>query len=305
MGYFWDTTLSCDVKLDNPSTEDWIGIGYGPVGDYRNQALYMTLAGDGTVNAYIGPPWGVTMQLVTNAPAGIVGDWNTIAIQYSNYAATASIIVNGVYLAQDVPIPLSGASGVNLLQYNGGGGKIANFQVTTPSDIVVRPSVATQPVGKQVFVGDPVSLAVRGNGTLPLAYQWSRNGADIPDASAATFTLPAAAQADSGSYTVVITNAGGAVTSAVAQVTAYLKNDLTLAEINFDGVQPAGWYGYAYTFSSTNVPLTSAWSEITVGGTGDSGAGMISGDGTAFSGVQVDWAGLGGAVYLPASVSTA
>jgi hypothetical protein len=305
MGYFWDTTLSCDVKLDNPSTEDWIGIGYGPVGDYWNQALYMTLAGDGTVNAYIGPPWGVTMQLVTNAPAGIVGDWNTIAIQYSNYAATASIIVNGVYLAQDVPIPLSGASGVNLLQYNGGGGKIANFQVTTPSDIVVRPSVATQPVGKQVFVGDPVSLAVRGNGTLPLAYQWRRNGADIPDASAATFTLPAAAQADSGSYTVVITNAGGAVTSAVAQVTAYLENDLTLAEINFDGVQPAGWYGYAYTFSSTNVPLTSAWSEITAGGTGDSGAGMISGDGTAFSGVQVDWAGLGGAVYLPASVSTA
>ena len=66
MGYFWDTTLSCDVKLDNPSTDDWVGIGYGPVGDYWNQALYMTLSGNGKVNAYIGPPWGIAMQLVTN-----------------------------------------------------------------------------------------------------------------------------------------------------------------------------------------------------------------------------------------------
>ena len=121
MGYFWDTTLSCDVKLDNSATGDWVGIGYGPIGDFWNQALYMTLAGNGTVNAYIGPPWGVAMQLVTNAPAGIPGGWNTIAIQYSNYAATASIIVNGVYLAQDVPIPLSGANGVNLIQFNQGG----------------------------------------------------------------------------------------------------------------------------------------------------------------------------------------
>ena len=103
MGYFWDTTISCDVKLDSAATGDWVGIGYGPIGDYWNQQLYMTLAGDGTVNAYIGPPWNVAMQLVTNVAAGIPGDWNTIAIQYSNYAATVSIIVNGVYIAQDVP----------------------------------------------------------------------------------------------------------------------------------------------------------------------------------------------------------
>src|SRR5512139_3657116 len=38
MGYFWDTTLSCDVKLDNTATGDWVGIGYGPIGDYWNQA---------------------------------------------------------------------------------------------------------------------------------------------------------------------------------------------------------------------------------------------------------------------------
>jgi hypothetical protein len=303
MGYFWDTTLSCDVKLDNPATGDWVGIGYGPVGDYWNQALYMTLAGDGTVNAYIGPAWGVTMQLVTNAAAGIVGDWNTIAIQYSNYAATASIIVNGVYLARDVPISLSGASGVNLLQYNGGGAKIANFQVTTPSDIVVKPSVATQPIGKQVFVGDPVALTSRANGTLPLAYQWRKNASEISGATSANFTIPATAPTDTGSYAVVVTNAGGAVTSAVAKVSVYLENDVTLAATDFETYVP-GSYGFTYTYSSTNVSLPNSWSTVPGAGTAGSSAGVALLDGTGFSGVQVDNAGLDGAVFIPASVST-
>ena len=304
MGYFWDTTLSCDVKLDNSSTDDYVGIGYGPVGGYWNLALYMTIAGNGNVNAYVGPPWGVVMQLVTNAPAGIPGNWNTIAITYSNYAATADIIVNGVYLAQGVSVPLSGASGVNLLQYNQGGAKIANFQVTTPSDIVIKPSVETQPVGQNVFVGSPVSLGVRGTGTLPLAYQWRHNGTDIPSASSPTFTLPAAAQTDTGSYTVVITNAAGAVTSAVAKVTAYLENDKILAATDFETYVP-GSYGYTYTYSSTNVSLPNNWTILPAGGTSDSAAGAAVADGTGFSGVQVDNAGLGGAEYLPASVSTA
>ena len=303
MGYFWDTTLSCDVKLDNSSTDDYVGISYGPVGGYWNLALYMTIAGNGKVNAYVGPPWGVVMQLVTNAPAGIPGNWNTIAITYSNYAATADIIVNGVYLAQGVSVPLSGASGVNLLQYNQGGGKIANFQVTTPGSIVLKPSMATQPVGKQVFVGDPVSLTSRAVGTLPLAYQWRKNASEISGATSANFTIPATAPTDTGSYTVVITNAGGAVTSAVAKVSVYLENDVTLAATDFETYVP-GSYGFTYTYSSTNVSLPNSWSTVSGAGTAGSSAGVALLDGTGFSGVQVDNAGLDGAVYLPASVST-
>jgi hypothetical protein len=304
MGYFWDTTLSCDVKLDNPSTDDWVGIGYGPVGGYWNIALYMTIAGNGKVNAYVGPPWGITMQLVTNAPAGIVGGWNTIAITYSNYAATADIIVNGVYLAQGVSVPLSGAGGVNLIQYNQGGAKIANFTVTTPSDVVIKPKVESQPVGKQVFVGSPVMLSVRASGTLPLAYQWRHNGSDISDATLANLTIPAATQSTNGSYTVVITNQAGATTSDVATVTAFLEYDKTLAELNFDGIAPAGWYDYGYIYSSTNVPLSYYMTNLPTGGTSGSAAGACEADGTGFLGVQVDWAGFAGSFYLPASIST-
>jgi hypothetical protein len=303
MGYFWDTTISCDVKLDNPATGDWVGIGYGPVGDYWNGALFVELSGNGTVNAYVGPAYGPAMQLVTNAAAGIPGGWNTIAIQYSNYNATASIIVNGVYLAQDVAVPLSGASGVNLLQFNNGSAKIANFTVATPFGEAVKPSVDTQPVGKQVFAGDPVTLTARASGTLPLAYQWRKNDSDIPGATSTVFTIPATVPTNSGSYTVVITNAGGAATSDVAKVTVYLENDVILAATDFDTYVP-GSYGFTYTYSSTNVPLPNYWTNLPAGGTSGSTAGAAVLDGTGFSGVQVDYAGLSGAVYLPASVST-
>ena len=96
----------------------------------------------------------------------------------------------------------------------------------------------TQPVGKKVFVGDPVSLTSRASGTLPLAYQWRKNDVEIPSATSANYTIAAAAAADTGSYTVVVTNTGGAVTSDVAKVTVYLENDVTLAENNFDDIQP-------------------------------------------------------------------
>ena len=196
------------------------------------------------MNAYCGATWdGGRLQLVTNATAGIPGGWNTIAIQYSNYNATASIIVNGVYLAQDVAVPISGAPGVNLLQFNHGGAKIANFKVTTPGSPPTAPSMDTQPVGKQVFVGDPVTLTSRASGTLPLAYQWRKNGSDILRCHLAELhSSRQPPRPTPAVILVVVTNAGGAVTSAVAKVTVYLENDVILAATDFETYVP-GSYG--------------------------------------------------------------
>jgi hypothetical protein len=300
MGYFWDTTLSCEVKLNNAGTSDWVGIGYGPVGDFWNSQLYMTLAGNGTVNAYVGPPWAIAKQLVTNAVVGIPGGWNTIAIQYSNYAATASIIINGVYLVEGVDVPLSGAAGVNLLQYNNGGATIANFKVETPSGFVVPPSITTQPQGKEVFVGDPVTLSVLASGNIPLHYQWRTNGIDIPGApNSATYPIPVALL--SADYTVVVTNGAGAKTSDVARVVAHLKSDQTVAAADFESYVP-GSFGFAYNYSSTNVSLPTYYTNPPSGGTDGSTAAAAVLDGTAWTDVQVDWAGLVGVFHCPASL---
>ena len=63
-------------------------------------------------------------------------------------------------------------------------------------------------------------------------------------------------------------------------------------------------YGYVYTYCSTNVSLPLNLPNPQTGGTaGSVGAAAVL-DGSAWAGVQVDWAGLAAVFYLPASVST-
>jgi hypothetical protein len=62
----------------------------------------------------------------------------------------------------------------------------------------------------------PATLTVIATGTEPLAYQWRKEGVDIPGATAASYAIGAAAATDAGSYDVVVTNACGMATSTAA-----------------------------------------------------------------------------------------
>lgn len=76
------------------------------------------------------------------------------------------------------------------------------------------PGISAQPQARTVAVGQPVMFTVVASGAEPLTYQWQRDGANIPGATAATYTLPAATLADDGAtFRVVVTNASGAATS--------------------------------------------------------------------------------------------
>lgn len=81
------------------------------------------------------------------------------------------------------------------------------------------PTITTQPQSLAVTAGLPASLAVAATGGGPLSYQWRRNGVALPGATTATWQVAAAQPADAGSYTVVVSNAAGAVTSSAATLT--------------------------------------------------------------------------------------
>jgi MYXO-CTERM domain-containing protein len=82
---------------------------------------------------------------------------------------------------------------------------------------VVMPVITQQPVDVTVDEGSPFSLSVTATGGS-LAYQWRKEGVDIPGANAATFTKTSSALDDAGSYDVVVTNPAGSVTSTIADV---------------------------------------------------------------------------------------
>jgi acetyl esterase/lipase len=83
------------------------------------------------------------------------------------------------------------------------------------------PAIASdgQPQGQSVVVGAAVSFSVTAGGTAPLSYQWRKNLAPLAAGTNATVTLTNVAIADHGSYDVVVTNAYGSTTSAVAVLT--------------------------------------------------------------------------------------
>jgi len=61
---------------------------------------------------------------------------------------------------------------------------------------------------------------VTASGTAPLSYQWQKNGVNIAGATSASYTTPVTTTADSGStFTVVVSNSVGSVTSSTATLT--------------------------------------------------------------------------------------
>ena len=91
------------------------------------------------------------------------------------------------------------------------------FTVSVRSQIA--PSIPTQPVGLTNNAGTTAMFTVGANGDAPLSYQWRKNGMNLTNATAPTLVLSNVLSATEGSYTVVVTNSSGAVTSVVARLT--------------------------------------------------------------------------------------
>jgi hypothetical protein len=83
----------------------------------------------------------------------------------------------------------------------------------------ISPAITTQPVSFVVSVGSPVMLAVAATGVPPPTYQWKKDNVSLGGEAAASLTRASAQLADAGSYTVVVSNSAGQVTSSPAVLT--------------------------------------------------------------------------------------
>ena len=70
-----------------------------------------------------------------------------------------------------------------------------------------------QPSPTTVNAGGTATLLVGVVGSPPVTFQWSKGGVAIPGATAQDLTFPSAALSDSGTYSVVITDPAGSVTT--------------------------------------------------------------------------------------------
>jgi len=84
------------------------------------------------------------------------------------------------------------------------------------------PNVMTQPQSQTITVGGNVLFTVAASGAAPLSYQWRFNDAPMAGATTTSLAINSAQSSNSGSYTVLVTNIVGSVTSAVANLTVVL-----------------------------------------------------------------------------------
>ena len=98
---------------------------------------------------------------------------------------------------------------------------VAGSIISADAILVVNtpPTINTQPASALASVSNTVVFTVSVSGTSPLSYQWNKNGTAISGATLASLTLTALKWTNAGSYTVVVTNAVGSVTSATATLT--------------------------------------------------------------------------------------
>ena len=122
------------------------------------------------------------------------------------------------------------------------------------------PQITQQPIGASVNAGSSVTFTMTAGGTPPLSYQWRKNGANIAGATSATYSIASAQTADAGSYTVMISNPGGSVTSASANLTvnAPVNVGSVRGDFNSDGLgdlllQDAGGFLAAWMMNGANL----------------------------------------------------
>lgn len=93
------------------------------------------------------------------------------------------------------------------------------YTVNVVASAAVGPTFTSQPVSQTVAAGGTATFAVAATGSPAPTYQWRRDGADLAGATTATLTLSNVQPANAGSYTVVVSNTAGVITSGAATLT--------------------------------------------------------------------------------------
>ena len=216
-------------------------------------------------NIYAAP----NMAVIPVGPAVVSIPSPTTVTQFATFNVTLSCFVNGQapVTVQWYKAPgtlLTGQTNTTLLLANLSTSDSGDYYVIAHNSLdtvqsgnltlVVQPdmpvSITQQPASTTVPNGFPASFSVVASGTLPIYYQWSRNGAPIGGATTSSYALTVAMTNNGDTYSCVASNFANAgphtATSSTATLTVqanvappspqFLYEPHTGIRDNFDGI---------------------------------------------------------------------
>jgi hypothetical protein len=195
----------------------------------------LALVGSGMVKA-----WGENIYGQTNVPAGLsnvvaiaAGDVFGMALQING---TVTAWGNNYYGTNTVPGELGHVVGI-------AGGEYHSLALLNDGS----PFIIRQPVSIVVQSGETALLSAGIVGAPPLSYQWQLNGTNLAGATNSSYALASVQANQTGTYTLVITNMTGQVTSAKAVVT--IIQPLLLLSSSQATILPGGGLNFTFELS--------------------------------------------------------
>lgn len=132
---------------------------------------------------------------------------------------------------------------------------IYSVVVAAPASAV--PTISAQPASRTVDAGASVSFSVTASGSPAPSYQWLKDGATIAGATNSSLTLANVQSADAGTFTVVVSNASGSLTSSAAVLTVNVPVGTTPIAFSAQPVAQAVTSGSTVVFSAPATGATS------------------------------------------------
>lgn len=221
------TTSTFDAGVAAPAAEGVVTVGANASGGYwfdgvvdrvriSGKALapseFFPTGGRATAPAILTSPASLTVapgapaafSVVANGSAPLQYQWSFNGVPIEN-ATSSSFLIAAAEIAN---------AGVYTVKVSNSAGSAesdpAALKVSVDTAII---SISRQPQGQTVDLGSPVLFAVTASSSEALSYQWLLNGNALGGATAASFRIDSAKDADAGVYTVRISNAHTAVLS--------------------------------------------------------------------------------------------
>ena len=186
----------------------------------------------------------VTFSALVNNPTPSAFQWRKEGSNISGATGTSYSLFN---------VQFGDAGNYSVFVSNGAGGATSSNAVL---QVGVAPAITQQPASLVVTQGQAATFAIGATGA-PLSYFWKKNGAFIPGATNTSLTFASAVFTNGGTYTCVVSNFLGNVTSSNAVLTVTAPPTIT--------VQPAGStvaVGSNFTLTITAIgtaPLVYQW----------------------------------------------
>jgi uncharacterized repeat protein (TIGR03803 family) len=213
----------------------------GPDGNF-----YGTTYGNFSGTPYGGGsnPWGTVFEVTSN------GAFATLV----SFAYT-----NGEYSKANLALGPDG-NFYGATSYGGADGIGELYRLDLP------PEITQQPASQSAATGAPVTLSITLFGTAPYSFQWLSNNIPIVTATNSTLTIPDFAAGDAANYSVIVSNAWGSSTSAVASLTVWggpLISSITLSANGNVTLECQGLSNVtSRLWATTNLAVQTGWTPI-------------------------------------------